>query len=235
MHHPASAAEALGRHADTAGDLIVETVRSLHERFAEAHLVSRSRYGNAFGAQWRDLLDDVADAFQLNGYRTHRLMPAGYKLPVVNDRLVYVWRVPESSRGIEAFASSPTRVNSFMIPRLPPMLFDTVPGESDTDDGDVDPQTSALTDAFQEAAERSMPLVLVAVHSSPLQLRLIEWGVAELNPDSGEVTLHGRTALWTAEPKTQAAATDVAAFDSGVPAPPVLEPRKQEGIDPDAR
>lgn len=234
MHHPASAAEALGRHAETAGDLIVETVRSLHERFAEAHLVSCSRYGNAFGAQWRDLLDDVAAAFQLNGYRTHRLMPAGYKLPVVNDCLVYAWRLPESTQGIESFASSPTRVNSFTTPLLPSMLFDTVPGESDIDEG-IDPQPSVLTDAFQEAAERSMPLVLVAVHSSPRLLKLIEWGVAERDPQSGEVAMPGRTALWGAEPETQTAAADISAFDSGIPTPPVLVPRKQEEIDPDAR
>ncbi|ROR55693.1 hypothetical protein EDD41_2973 [Luteococcus japonicus] len=81
----------------------------------------------------------------------------------------------------------------------------------------------------------AMPLVLVAVQSSPSQLQKIEWGVAELNAETGDVSLNGRAMLWLAELQTETPAKDVASFDSGVPTPPVLEPRKQEGTDPNAR
>lgn len=233
--HPSSAAEALGAHANYFGGLLVETVRHRHARFAEAHQVSGSRYGTGFGSQWRDLLDDVADAAHDDGYRTFRLRPAGYRLPVVNGCLVYVWRVPESSRGIEAFASSPTRVSGFVAPPLPPMLFDTVPGGSDEGGPTASREVSVLTDVLDEATEGSMPLVLVAVHSSPRQLQFIEWGVAELDPQSGDVTLHGRARLWVAEPEAAAVPGGVAAFDSGAPVRPVLEPREQEGMDSNGR
>ena len=233
--HPASAAEALDRHIDFARDLLVKTIRYRHDRFAEAHVVSESRYGNGFGAQWRDLLDDTAEAFQQHAYQTHRLMPAGYKLPIVNNCLVYVWRVPDSSSGVEAFASSPTRINGFSAVPPQPMLFEPGPGAVDDATTDHDQQLSELTDALEEAAVTAMPLVLVAVQSSPSQLQKIEWGVAELNAETGDVSLNGRATLWLAELQTETPAKDVASFDSGVPTPPVLEPRKQEGTDPNAR
>ena len=233
--HPASATEALGQHADHARDLLVKAVRYRHDRFAEAHVVSGSRYGNGFGAQWRDLLDDTAEEFQGDGYQTHRLMPAGYKLPVVNNCLVYVWRMPESSRGVEAFASSPTRVNGFSAIPPHPMLLEPGPGGVGEAVSDHDRYSSELTDVLKGAAGVARPLILVMVHSSPNQLQKIEWGVAKLNSQTGHVSVGDRATLWMAEPKAATPADHVASFDSGVPTRPVLEPRKQEGTNPDAR
>jgi hypothetical protein len=79
-----------------------------------------------------------------------------------------------------------------------------------------------------------MPLVLVMVHSSPRQLRSIEWAVAELDEGTGEIMLHGQETIWEPELNADEAATDVESFDSGTPNGPTIEPQEQEGTRPDA-
>jgi hypothetical protein len=229
-----SAANALGSHAPEVRLLVVKTVRALHNRFAEAHQASGSRYTMGFGSQWRDLLDDVYDALQTRGYRTLKLAPGGYKLPVVNDCLVYVWRVPGSVDAVSSFASSPTRQNGFVAKQPDPTLF-----EPDVT-GEPEPAAPASEKAELErmvrAAGDTMPVVLVMVHSSPRQLRSIEWAVAEFDRGTGEVKLHGRECIWEPELNVDVvdATTDVESFDSGIPNGPKVEPQEQEGTEPDA-
>jgi len=55
---PDSPVAALGAQAPGVRDLVVEIARSRHDRAAEAHHASGSRYGMGFGTQWRDLLGD---------------------------------------------------------------------------------------------------------------------------------------------------------------------------------
>ena len=105
---PNSPADALGAHAEGLRDLIVDIVRNRHALAAEAHEVSESRYAMGFGSQWRDLLDDARDAHQGRGLRSCKLAPGGHDIPVVNDALVYVWRVPNNPNAIREFASSPS-------------------------------------------------------------------------------------------------------------------------------
>lgn len=229
----ASPVGALGPHAGDVSSLIVQAVRNLHARFADAHQASGSRYAMCFGSQWRDLLDDVREALNGRGYRTYKLPPAGYRLPVVNDCLVFVRRVGGVNDSAANFASSPTRVNGFSAPMLDPTLFE--PGLT----GDLEPvatveEQTELDHALQEM-DPFMTLVLVTVHSSPSQLQMIEWAVAERDDKTGEVRLHGQEKIWQPEASTGRPATDVESFDSGFPRGPVLEPREQEGTDPDAR
>lgn len=227
-----SPANALGSHADDIRPLVVEAIRSRHNRFAEAHQLSGSRYTMGFGSQWRDLLDDVHDALKARGYRTHRLAPAGYKLPVVNDCLVYVWRVPVSVDEVSSFASSPTRKNGFTAPLPDPVLFEPgFTGEPEAIDGALE---HAELKGVVGAAGDTMPLVLVVVQSSPHQLQSIEWAIAELDPKTGDVELHGREYIWQPEPSAEEATTNGESFDSGTPAGPTIQPRKQEGMPPDA-
>ncbi|MGD7006358.1 hypothetical protein [Kocuria palustris] len=224
---PLSPAEALGSHASGVRDVLVEVVHSVHGRFAEAHLVSESRYAIDFGSQWRDLLADANEALVDRGFQSHKLRPAGYKLPVVNDCLIYVWRIPDSADPGD-FASSPTKKNGFSAQPPDPTLFDPVIG-----DEPVEPEQPGLERVVRAAGE-VMPVVLAIVHSSPRQLQSIEWAVAELDETTGKVKRHGQEAMWEPELVEADAASAGESFDSGTPVPPGIEPREQEGIDPDA-
>lgn len=224
---PLSPAEALGSHASGVRDVLVEVVRSVHNRFAEAHLVSESRYAIDFGSQWRDLLADANEALVDRGFQSQKLRPAGYKLPVVNDCLIYVWRIPDSADPGD-FASSPTKKNGFTAQPPDPTLFDPVIGDAPDESGQPG------LERVVRAAGEVMPVVLVIVHSSPRQLQSIEWAVAELDETTGKVKRHGQEAMWEPELVEADAASAGESFDSGTPVPPGIEPREQEGIDPDA-
>lgn len=225
-------AEALGSHAPGVRDALLEVVKSVHGRFAEAHLVSGSRYGMGFGSQWRDLLDDAHDEMTKHGFQPHTLTPGGHKVPVVNGCLVYVWRVPDDPDAVSKFASSPTRQSGFTAPPPPAMLFEpTFPDEPESTAGDVD---TAETETMLEAVRDTMPVVLVMVWSTPRQLQSIEWAVADLDA-VGKVTLHGQEIIYEPELVAAGAASDVEPFSEGNPVEPVVEPRTQEGTDPDAR
>lgn len=221
--------EVLGSDAPGLRDLLVEIVRVRHARAAEAHLVSNSRYAMGFGSQWRDLLDDTRDALKDRGFRSCKLAPGGHEIPVVNDCLVYVWRVPNNPNAVSEFASSPTRRNSFTTAPLDPALWEPSLSEEQEQDttyqGEVGPVLLAVGD--------SMPLVLVMVESTPRQLQSIEWAVAVIDGED-KVELHGQEAIWEPEPIADGNASGVEAFDSGSPVMPKVEPREEEGAGPDA-
>lgn len=229
---PVSPTEALGPRAPGARKVLVEVARSVHERFAEAHLVSRTRYGMGFGSQWRDLLDEACDALTRYGFQTHTLTPGGHKLPVISGSLVYVWRVPDDPNAVSKFASSPTRQSGFDAVPPPAMLFEPTFRDS-AEDGEHKPDT-AETEAILEAIRETMPLVLVMVFSTPRQLQSIEWAVAALDVD-GKVTLRGQESIWDSELSATDGASDVESFASGTPTEPVVKPREQEDTDPDGR
>ncbi|MFC4944732.1 hypothetical protein [Pseudonocardia sp. GCM10023141] len=226
-----SPADALGAQAPVLRDLIVKIVRARHDRAAEAHLLSASRYAMGFGTQWRDLLDDMCDALRERGFRSCKLAPGGHEIPVVNDCMVYVWRVPNHPDAVSEFASSPTRKNGFTTPPLDPVLWEPslVEEQEATDDA---PGEGELGPVLKEVGD-NMPLVLVMVESVPRQLQSIEWAVAVLD-GGGKVELRGREAIWVPEPVADGDTSGVASFDSGVPVSPKVEPRVKEGPGPDA-
>lgn len=228
---PDSPIAALGAQAPGVRDLVVEVARYRHDRAAEAHQASGSRYGMGFGTQWRDLLDDTHDAMKDRGFQTHKLTPGGHKIPVVNDCLVYVWRVPDIPDAVSQFASSPTRKNGFTAPPPPPMLF-----EPSLVDGDEpvaeDTEESELEHVVRTFGD-TMPLVLVMVESTPRQLQSIDWAIATLD-DGGKVQLRGRQNIWEPEFVADDAASDVESFDSGTPVAPVVELQQQDRPQPDA-
>lgn len=224
-----SPADVLGHHARGVRHSIVEVVRTVHDGFAEAHLVSGSRYGMGFGSQWRDLLDAAHDEITRHGFQSHTLTPGGHKVPVVNGCLVYVWRVPEDPDAVSKFASSPTRQSGFGAPQLQEMLFEPAfSGEAELVEDRVE------TETMLEAVHETMPVVLVMVWSTPRQLQSIEWAVADLD-DVGKVNLRGRENIWEPEFVAADASSDVESFSEGEPVEAVVEARKQEGTDPNAR
>lgn len=185
-----------------------------------------------FGAQWRDLLDDVHDTLANLGFQSHKLDPGGYKVPIVNDCLVYVWRVPDTADTASLFASSPTRKNGFAATPPDPMLFDPLLMNGVGLEDDVSEEAELAQVARIDGG--TMPLVLVMVQSSHRQLQSIEWAVAELATETGEVKLHGQQSIWQPESVVEAETSDVEPFDSGAPVMPVIAPQSQENTDPDA-
>lgn len=215
--------DALGSHANSVRDLIIEVVRERHERSVEAHEVAATRYALGFASQWRDLLDDTRDAFKERGFASLKLSPAGYRLPIVNGCLLFVWRVPAEPDAVSRFASSKTRKNGFFSqPPLEMFGSSFVHGGENARDG---VEQADFERVVQEAGA-NMPVVLVKVNSSPRKLSSIDWAVAEYV--NGEVQLRGEETIW--EPELADVGVDVGAdsFDSGTPAMPIVEPRAQE-------
>lgn len=220
---PNSPNDALGTHAADARDLIIEVVRSRHERATEAHEAAATRYAIGFGGQWRDLLEDTVDAFKDRGFQSYKLAPAGYRLPIVNGCLVFVWRVPTTPDAVGKFASSKTRMNGFFA-QQPLDLF----GPSFVEGGEEIRNSREQVDLEQalRAAGEAMPVVLVMVHSTPRQLTSIDWAVVEYT--SGAVRTHGEVTIWEATAETGIATDDVESFDSGTHAGPPVEPQIQD-------
>jgi len=177
---------------------------------------------------FRSLLDDAHDALKDHGFQAHKLTPGGHKIPVVNDCLVYVWRVPDTPGAVSLFASSPTRMNGFTAAPPPPMLF-----EPSLVDGDEPVAEESELEQVVRAFSDTMPLVLVMVESTPRQLQSIEWAVAVLD-DAGKVQLRGQESIWEPEFVVDDTASDVESFDSGTPVAPVVEVQKQDRPQPDA-
>lgn len=228
---PDSPVDVLGSQARGLRDLVVEVVRARHGLAAEAHQVSESRYAMGFGSQWRDLLDDTCNALRDRGFRSCKLAPGGHEIPVVNDCLLYVWRVPNNPNAVSGFALSPTRRSGFTTAPLDPTLWEhSLADEPDrvqdmSEESDLGPVLRAVGD--------TMPLVLVMVESTPRQLQSIDWAVAVLD-DAGKVQLRGRECIWEPELVVDEAASDVESFDSGVPVTPVVELQEQDRPQTDA-
>lgn len=219
-----SPADALGEHAEMARELIVDIVHARHESAADGHDAANTRFLNFFGSQWRDLLCDARDAFKDRGFEAHKLTPGGYWLPIVNDALIFIARIPEGADVAHDFVSSKTRMSSFFA-RRDLGLF----GKSFMDGGDEAAHTADELDRFEkmvQAAGAVMPVVLVMVHSTPRQLSSIEWAVAEYR--AGEVHLHGEESIWSGDFAGEGLGVDVESFDSGAPAVPVVALQTQD-------
>lgn len=223
---PDSPVDALGSHAPEVRSVLVDVARFRHDRSAEAHQISESQFSIAFASQWRDLLVEAHSALHARGYQTHRLLPAGYRLPVVNECLVYLWRVPGTPHAVNRFASSPTRKNGFTAsppPAMLPHLFADGVEQSDTSSDDSSLHRTLM-------ALGTMPMVLVLVHSSPWKLRSIEWAIATLD-DANNVALLGQETIWEPEVVADEGTPSVDAFDSGTPSVAIVEVRKEAQSD----
>ena len=234
---PDSPIDAFGSYAATVSEIIVDVVRTRHGYAADAHQAAHTRNTRGYSTLWQDLLVDVQDAFVDRGHDLHRLAPAGHKVPVINGCILYVWRVHASGDAVH-FAASPTRMSCFNAPLPEPTLFgpDFLGSLTPTAvQPHSEPEQSADLEAVMNAVDSKMPVVLVKVYSSPRQLQAIDWAVAELDRATGEVGYHGEETIWQAEPAIESEASDVESFAAGTPVEPVVEPREQESVDPDAR
>jgi len=218
----ATPAEALGEYYDVVCAVVVDLVRARTNNMIEANAPANSRYGMAFGSQWRDLLADSVDAFNARGFPIEKLAPAGYEVPVVNGCLVYVCRKP-NGRSKAAFASSATRRGGLDL------VTDSQYRLEYEDQIEFDELRSTDLNEMVRRAPRSMPFVVVYVESSPNGLSSIVLAVLTLNPDGTTQFNHEEEILGVAEVTDAGATTTVVAFDSGAPVKPLIEPRPTEG------
>ena len=185
-----------------------------------------------FGSQWRDLLDDAHDKVTERGFQSHKLAPGGHKIPVVNDCLVYVWRVPDGPDAVSKFAVEPDASGRVSSPRRLRRCCSSPAFTDEVQPAEEAPETAEIA-SMMAAVGDTMPLVLVMVWSTPRQLQSIEWAVAVLD-DAGKVQLRGQECIWEPELIADDAASDVESFDSGAPVAPVVELQKQDRPQTDA-
>lgn len=230
---PSSPADALGSHASSVREVLVEIVQTRHDYAADAHLAAHTRSARGFATQWHDLLVDTAERFQAQGFDLHKLPPAGHKIPIVKNCLIYLWRLPEKADAASHFAASATRKSCFNAPLPDPMLFSPSFDESIGAVPDApDASEDKLRDVLRDAGDW-MTVVLVMVQSSPRQLHSIQWATANLDQQSDTVQLRGLEVILPPELAVQTEMPDVESFDSGTPVPPTVEPQKQERSQPD--
>jgi hypothetical protein len=221
-------ADALGSDAENIRKLLIKVIRVRHDLAAEAHASARTRYSMVFGSQWRDLLDDVREAVGQQGFAESKLLPAGYYLPIVNDCLLYVWRVPGTADPVGGFASSPTRRSMFSMAPPDQMMLDLgFGGQTQPDPYHPDPNEAHVTGVVKDVGAK-MPVVLVKVHSSPDQLRSIEWAIAEYDEHDDQMNLMGLEVIWQADAHSGGSATGVESFDSGTPVAADIDVQEQE-------
>ncbi|WP_205865116.1 hypothetical protein [Planctomonas sp. JC2975] len=159
------------------------------------------------------------------GFFSHKLAPGGYKIPVVNDCLVYVWRVPDPQNAVKNFASSPTRMNGFSVEPPHPTLFDPLFG-TEHPAVEAPDELDELEFTVRSVGDK-MPLVLVMVSSTPRQLQSVAWAIATLD-DEGKVQLRGQESIWERELVEDDALDVGESFASGAPTEPIVELRQQE-------
>ncbi|MGL5829642.1 MAG: hypothetical protein ACRC0L_08755 [Angustibacter sp.] len=215
--------ELLGSYAPEVRDLLVTVIGVRHDLSAQAHALSKTRYSMGFGSQWRDLLDDVREAAAQRGFEAYKVFPAGYHLPIVNDCLVCVWRVPGTVDPVASFASSPTRKNMFAAERPRQIMMDLgLGGEPRPTLNLAELAESQVKDLVRDVGAM-MPVVLVKVHSTPEHLRLIEWGIAAYDEFADTMDLTGLETIWLSEGPPAGLASEVESFDSGTPSAPAVD------------
>lgn len=233
---PGSPAEALGPYVQTVREVVVDVVRTRHGYAADAHQAAHTRNTRGYSTLWQDLLVDMQEAFVDRGHDLHKLAPAGHRVPIVNGCLVYVWRVPASGDPAR-FAASTTKMSCFDASLPDPTLFgpdfEAAPAPVNEEPA-AGPEQAVDLEAVMSSVDGTMPVVLVLVHSSPRQLQAIDWAVAELDRESGEVGLRGEETIWQPEYAAVSDTSAVESFDSGSPIVPALEPQTQERPQSDA-
>lgn len=234
---PETPKDAFGSYAELARDTVVEVVRNRHTSSAEAHNVANTRSSRGYSTLWHDLSVDTSDAFANLGFTLHTLSSGRYQLPIINNCLLFVWRVPITGDPAD-FASSEARVSAFNARRPDPPLFDfallNLP-DSASPDSELQSKPVNSPEAVMGLVDDKMPVVIARFRSSPWQLQDIVWAVAELDIKSGEVNYRGEEIIRPAEPEVEPDVSEVESFSSGSPVEAIVEPREQEGIDPDVR
>lgn len=191
--------------------LIVEALSEAHEDLAAAQVVSRQLGNGVYAQVWRSLCTSLTTRLG-SRYDVQLIRPgrASYRVPVIGDALLFPWRPPGGHEPLGVpFGTSPTRRSLWTVQQPLPLLELTSPEPSPES---VD---QAAREVFEEAGQRHLRVILVAVTSDALRLRRIEWG---------EVALRDETIVWLTnevlfddDSAPQPSDVDTEAFSAGSP------------------
>lgn len=214
----------LGKDADSVAKMLIETIAEAHDSYAAAGSVDGAHFGrNKIYAQiWADLPRRVCELFSGTVMSaTVRPGHAQYELPVVNDSVIFPWRLPTSaSLTSMRFLTNPTRQALFRQALPEPGLFDPA-----TDDEQLSDEEA---DAVAVVHGAELPVIMILVESSVDRLSRISWAIAQPGPDekvhlTGQAVLLDNTAP-VAAPVARSK-TKRAGFDTGTPPTPVVVKR----------
>ncbi len=164
-------------------EVIVEALSEAHEDLAAAQVVSRQSGNGVYAQVWRSLCNAlVARLGSRHDVELIRPGQASYRVPVIDDALLFPWRPPGGHEPLAVpFGTSPTRRSLWEVQQPLPLL-DLIAPEAGPESLE-----QATKEVFEQAAQRHLRVVLVAMTSDARRLRRIEWG---------EVALRDETIVW---------------------------------------
>lgn len=161
---------------------VAEMVVEEHTASQDAQDASGHRSQGVYGQFWRGLIEKFEELGELPGAAMVRPGEAPYRLPVINDRVLFPWRFARSKDAELAttrFVTSDAR-STLPLMRLPAAqeaLALSVPDPGLTDD-ERDLLDALRPDDPQIASNR---LILVAISSSFRGLFTAAWGEMQIN------------------------------------------------------
>jgi len=198
--------------------LVVEAMCGAHENLAAAQLRSQQSGEGVYAQVWRSLCRDLAKTLSSARYDLQLLKPghASYRIPVVGDVLLFPWRPAGGHRATEvSFSNSATRSGLWSHPTLPGML--DIAGATTDNDDPVDAD-GIPPEVFEEARQRHLRVVIIAMTADSQRLRSIEWGEAALESD-GHLKWISHEFLFSEKSTSRPADTSPESFNEGAPPP----------------
>ncbi len=229
-----------GQETELLKSKLVDVIVAAHDRHVEAQEVSGQPGQGVYAQLWRALPAVCTEAVRSQWASVETVQPgrAGYRLPVLQDTVIFPWRPPHGGDpAITPFITSPSRAQLFALkPNAQAMLdLDGIDPNSSDDDFE-----GSLNEVVELAAERHLRVVMVAVESDASRLRRITWGVVEPAIDDSTVRFYGiEPLLIRDEAALEPSVSDMAAtqalsdehtFASG-PAPQRIVKKRETGTD----
>lgn len=180
-----------GQETELLKSKLVDVIVAAHNRHVEAQDVSGQPGQSVYAQLWRALPAVCTEAVTTQWASVETVQPgrAGYRLPVLQDTVIFPWRPPHGGDPtITPFISSPSRAELFTLKPNAQAMLDLDGVEHDGSDSDLE---EALHEVVELAAERHLRVVMVTVESDASRLRRITWGVVEPAIDDSTVCFSG--------------------------------------------
>lgn len=192
---------------------LVEALTEAHEDLAAAQTVSKQPGAGVYALIWRSLWLSLGARLGARfDVQRIKLRRAPYDVFVIGDALLFPWRPPGGHEPSEvSFGTSPTRQGLWSVSLSQDLLNFEPSSPPEAVDAEVE-------EAFGQASERHLRVVLVAMTSSAERLRRIEWG--EVSLVDGMVNWLSHEVLFDDVASTKLIAVGSVDFHHGTPPAP---------------